>query len=66
MIVAVQARVKELVDQGKSLQEVLAARPTAAYDASVPGGTAALPGVGSSADRFVSTIYAELKAGAAA
>jgi glyoxylase-like metal-dependent hydrolase (beta-lactamase superfamily II) len=62
MIVAVQASIQHMVDQGKTLQEVLDARPTAAYDASLPGGTTPLPGVGSSADRFVSTIYGELKA----
>ncbi len=62
MIVSVQARVKQLLDQGKSLEEVLAAKPTAAFDASVPGGTTPLPGGGSSADRFVGTIYAELQA----
>ena len=64
MVVTVQARVKQLFDQGKSLQEVLDSKPTASYDASVPGGITPLPGVGTSADRFVSTIYAELKAGA--
>lgn len=61
MVVAIQESVKRLVDQGKSLQEVLDARVTAPYDSSVPGGTTPLPGVGTSADRFVSTIYAELK-----
>jgi glyoxylase-like metal-dependent hydrolase (beta-lactamase superfamily II) len=63
MVVAVQGNIQQLVDQGKTLQDVLDAKPTAAYDANVPGGTTPLPGVGSSADRFVSTIYAELKAG---
>lgn len=61
LIVAVQAQVKELVDQGKSLQDVLSARPTASYDASVEGGTTPRPGGGTSADRFVSTMYAEFK-----
>jgi glyoxylase-like metal-dependent hydrolase (beta-lactamase superfamily II) len=65
MLVAVQANIQQMVDQGKSLQDVLDANPTAAYDASVPGGTTPLPGVGSSADRFVTTIYGELKAAAA-
>jgi glyoxylase-like metal-dependent hydrolase (beta-lactamase superfamily II) len=63
MIVAVQARVKQLVDQGKTLKDVLAAKPTADYDASVPGGTTPIPGGGTSADRFVGTIYNELRAG---
>jgi glyoxylase-like metal-dependent hydrolase (beta-lactamase superfamily II) len=60
MVVRVQANVQQLVDDGKTLQEVLDAQPTAAYDASVPGGTTPIPGVGSSAERFVSTIYREL------
>jgi glyoxylase-like metal-dependent hydrolase (beta-lactamase superfamily II) len=64
LVVTVQGTVKQLVDQGRSLPEVLAAHPTASFDASVPGGTTPIPGVGTSADRFVSTIYAELKAGA--
>jgi len=63
MIVAVQARVKQLVDQGKTLQDVLAAKPTADYDASIPGGTTPIPGGGTAADRFVSTNYNELRAG---
>jgi len=63
LVVTVQGTVKQLVEQGMSLQEVLAAHPTVRFDASVPGGTVPIPGVGTSADRFVSTIYAELKAG---
>jgi glyoxylase-like metal-dependent hydrolase (beta-lactamase superfamily II) len=62
MVVAIQASIQQMVDQGMTLQDVLDARPTSAYDASVPGGTTPLPGVGSSADRFVSTIYGELRA----
>ena len=65
MVVAVQTNIQQMVDQGKTLQDVLDANPTAAYDASVPGGTTPIPGVGSSADRFVSTIYGELKAATA-
>jgi glyoxylase-like metal-dependent hydrolase (beta-lactamase superfamily II) len=63
MIITVQSLVKQLVDQGKTLQDVLAAKPTADYDASVPGGTTPVPGGGTTADRFVSTIYNELRAG---
>jgi cyclase len=66
MILTVQGRVKDLFDQGRSLQEVLDAKPTASYDAVVPGGTIPVPGIGSSADRFVSTIYAEAKAASSA
>jgi hypothetical protein len=46
-----------MVRQGKTLQEVLAAKVTAPYDGKVAGGT------GSSAERFVSAVYQELKAG---
>ena len=60
MIAAVQTRVQQLIAQGKSEQDVLAAKVTAPYDAVVPGGL--LPaGAGTSADRFVSMIYAQLK-----
>ena len=38
MILAVQARVQQLIDQGKTEAEVLAAKVTAPYDAQVPGG----------------------------
>jgi cyclase len=60
MILAVQAKVQQLIAQGKTLPEVLAAKVTAPYDAKVPGGL--LPaGNGTSADRFVSMVYAQLK-----
>jgi glyoxylase-like metal-dependent hydrolase (beta-lactamase superfamily II) len=62
MIVAVQTRVQQLIAQGKSQQEVLAAKVTAPFDAKVAGGL--LPaGAGTSADRFVTEIYQELRAG---
>src|SRR3989441_12507811 len=62
MIVAVQGKVQQMITQGKTLQEVLAAKLTAPYDAKVPGGL--LPaGAGTSADRFVSEAYQELKNG---
>ncbi len=60
MILGVQAKVQEMISQGKSEQEVLAAKVTAPYDAKVPGGL--LPaGAGTSADRFVSMVYSQLK-----
>jgi cyclase len=63
MIVDLQAKVQQMVHDGKTLQEVLAAKLTSPYDAKVPGGLAPLPaGFGTSADRFVGTLYAEVKA----
>ncbi len=62
MILDVQTKVQKMIGEGKSEQEVLAAKPTAPYDAKVPGGL--LPaGAGTSADRFVSMVYSQLKAG---
>src|SRR6266446_10370029 len=55
MILAVAGRVRQMIEQGKSLQEVLAAKVTAPYDAKVAGGTDA------SADRFITAVYQELK-----
>ena len=60
MIRAVQTRVQQLIAQGKSEQDVLAAKVTAPYDAKVPGGLERA-GAGTSADRFVSMVYAQLK-----
>jgi len=57
MIFMVREKVQQMIAQGKSVQEVLAAKLTAAYDATTAGGT------GASADRFVSAVYQELKAG---
>ena len=60
MILGVQAKVQQMINEGKSQQEVLAAKVTAPYDAKVPGGL--LPaGTGTSADRFVSMVYSQLK-----
>ncbi len=62
MIVAVQIRVQQMIAQGKTQQEVLAAKVTAPFDAKVAGGL--LPaGQGTSADRFVAMVYSELKSG---
>lgn len=54
MMIGIQDRVAQLVRQGKTADEAVAAKPTRLYDAYVPGGTA------STADRFVRQIYAEL------
>jgi cyclase len=62
MILAVQASVQQMIGQGKSLQEVLAAKVTAPYDAKVPGGLSPA-GAGTSADRFVGMVYSQLKGG---
>jgi cyclase len=60
MIVAIQGRVQQMIAQGKTLNQVLAAKVTSDYDTRVAGGL--LPaGGGTSADRFVSEIYQELK-----
>jgi cyclase len=60
MILGVQAKVQQMINEGKSEKEVLAAKVTAPYDAKVPGGL--LPaGAGTSADRFVSMVYSQLK-----
>jgi glyoxylase-like metal-dependent hydrolase (beta-lactamase superfamily II) len=62
MILDVEAKVQAMVDQGKTRQDVFAAKLTAPYDAGVKGGLDLVPtGLGTSADRFVSAIYAELK-----
>ena len=62
MILAVQGSVQQLIAQGKTQQEVLAAHVTGPYDSKVPGGLLTV-GAGTSADRFVSEIYQELKRG---
>jgi cyclase len=54
MIVDIRNRVAQLVAQGKSQDEVLAAHPTADYDARVPNSK-------ETSDRFVTQLYGELK-----
>jgi len=56
MIVAIRNKIAPLVREGKTLPEVMAAKPTADYDAKVPGGSTTVA-------RFVGQVYAELKAG---
>jgi cyclase len=55
MLVDILAKVQKLRDQGKSLNDVLAANLTAPYDASTLGDTK------ESKDRFVSEVYNEIK-----
>jgi cyclase len=54
MIVAIRDKIAPMVKQGMTVEQVTAAKPTAAYDAKVPG-------VGTTGDRFVGQVYAELK-----
>jgi len=55
MVVKILAKTRELIDQGKSLDEVLAANLTAPYDATTKGDTP------ESKTRFISEVYNELK-----
>jgi cyclase len=54
MLIAVRDRVSKLISEGKTQEQVVAAKPTAEFDQRV--GNAA-----QSADRFVGQLYAELK-----
>jgi glyoxylase-like metal-dependent hydrolase (beta-lactamase superfamily II) len=54
MILGIRDRVAQLVAQGKTQEEVLAAHPTAEYDARVPNSK-------ETTERFVTQLYAELK-----
>ncbi len=54
MILAIRDRVARLVSQGKSQDEVLAAKVTADYDSKVPNSA-------ETTQRFVTQLYAELK-----
>jgi glyoxylase-like metal-dependent hydrolase (beta-lactamase superfamily II) len=56
LILAVRDKVAALVAQNKSLEEVIAAKPTAEFDAQVPQGP-------QTAERFIGWLYAEVKAG---
>lgn len=55
MILAVRDRVAKMIQDGKSSDEVIAAHVTSDYDSKIPE-------VGTTADRFVGQVYAELKA----
>jgi cyclase len=54
MVLAVRGRVAQLIADGKTQDEVLAANPTADYDARVPNSK-------ETTQRFVTQLYAELK-----
>jgi cyclase len=55
MILAIRDKVQAMIAQGKTLDEVLAARVTAAYDGKLDGSTP------ESSNRFITEMYAELK-----
>jgi len=55
--------VRAMIAQGATEQQVLAAKLTSPYDAKVPGGLLPAGGSGTSADRFVTAVYQELKRG---
>ena len=56
ILLAVRDRIAVLVEQGKTVEEVIAAKPTADFDSRVPQAA-------QGAERFVKWVYAELKAG---
>jgi len=58
MILGLRNEVAKLMQQGKTADEIVAAHPSAAFDASVPP---AAPNGDKMADRFVGQLYAELK-----
>jgi len=53
MIIAIRDKVAALVKQGKTQQEVIAAKPTSEYDSKVPQ-------AGTTGERFVGQLYAEV------
>ena len=55
LILAVRAKVQKLIEQGRTIDEVVAAYPTAEFDAHVPQSA-------QTADRFVRWVYAEVQA----
>src|SRR5262245_3660141 len=64
MIRSVRDKVKQLIDQGKTEKEVIAAKLTAPWDAKTAGGLGAAGADMTSTERFVSEVYQELKAAA--
>ena len=55
MILVLRDRVAKLIQEGKTQEQVVAAKVTSDYDPKVPGGA------GMTADRFIGQLYAELK-----
>ena len=56
MMLAVRDKIAPLVTQGKTLQEVIAAKPTAEFDAKVPNASM-------TSERFITQVYQDLKEG---
>jgi glyoxylase-like metal-dependent hydrolase (beta-lactamase superfamily II) len=54
MIMAIRDRVSPLVKKGATVEQVIAAKPTSDFDSKVPG-------IGTTGERFVGQLYAELK-----
>ncbi len=54
MILAIRDKVAAMVQEGKTVDEVLAAKPTSDYDARIPSAS-------TTSERFVRQLYAELK-----
>jgi cyclase len=63
MIKSVRDKVQQLIAQGKTEKEVVAAKLTAPWDAKTAGGLGAAGADMTSADRFISEVYQELKSG---
>ncbi len=61
MIKSVRDKVQQLIAQGKTEKEVVAAKVTAPWDAKTAGGLGAAGADMTSADRFVGEVYQELK-----
>jgi cyclase len=59
MVTIIRDRVRAMIDEGKSLEDVLAARPTQDYDRRYAGGPG---GPGWTGDEFVEAVYLDLKA----
>jgi glyoxylase-like metal-dependent hydrolase (beta-lactamase superfamily II) len=53
MVLAVRDRVAKMISEGKNAQQIIAAKPTADYDSKIQE-------VGTTADRFLNQLYAEL------
>jgi cyclase len=64
MIVGVRDKVQQMIAQGKTQDEVVAAKVTAPYDPKVPGGNLTAGNGVTSAERFVTEVYQELKSSA--